>query len=161
MNFDAKVNVTFGHMLSEVQLPRLYRVRQRFDDTRIPDVGAHVREEMRGFLSGRPLGGRRVAITIGSRGITHYAEIVRAVIDSFLAVGAQPFLITSMGSHGGATPEGQVSMIRHLGISPEELGVELRSSMDARVIGRLPDGTPVYCASDALDADAVFLLNKV
>lgn len=161
MLFDSKINITFGEMLSEIDLPKMYRIRQQYDSTHIEDVSTAVHREMDRFLHTQAIRGKRVAITIGSRGITFYAEIVRALIDSFRSHGALPFLITSMGSHGGATSEGQIEMARHLGICAEELGVEMRSSMDAREVGRLPDGTKVYCAADALDADAIFLLNKI
>lgn len=161
MNFDPEIHVTFGDTLSEISLPKMYRVRQHFDDSHITDIDGHVRREMVRFLQGKDLKGKRIAITIGSRGISFYAVIVRAIVESFRAHGAAPFLITSMGSHAGATEKGQVEMAEHLGIDARALGVELRSSMETRIIGHLPCGTPVHCAVDALEADGIFLLNKI
>lgn len=148
-------------MLDSIPLPAMYRVRQKFDSSHIKDIPAKVRAEMRAFLAKNDLRDKRVCVTVGSRGISHNAEIVKAIVRAFQEAGALPFLIPAMGSHGGATAEGQLAMIRHVGVDPDEIGVPCVSTMDADCIGALDDGTPLYCASDTMAADGIFLLNKI
>lgn len=163
MLFQDKINVTFGDMLDSVPLPEMYRVRQTFNRDHIAAPEAETRRRMEDlFRDGKSLlHGKRIAVTVGSRGIRHYTEIMRAVITSLREFGAEPFLLPSMGSHGGATSSGQLAMLHHLGVDGTALGCPVIATMDTRPIGELPDSTPLYFSSDALDADGIFVVNKI
>jgi hypothetical protein len=102
-----------------------------------------------------------VAVTCGSRGIANYAVIIKAVVDHFKKLKAIPFLVPAMGSHGGGTAEGQRELLHTLGITEEVTGAEIRSSMETRIIGHLPEGVPVYCDEEALNADHIVVVNRV
>ena len=163
MLFQDKVDVTFGSMLDSVTLPEMYRVKQKFNNEHIANPAEETRRQMMRLFLGREetLRGKRIAITIGSRGIRHNTGIMRAVVASLRDFGAEPFLVPCMGSHGGATAAGQLEMIRHLGVDGETLGCPVIASMETRQIGELPDGTPLHFSKDALDADGIFVANKI
>jgi hypothetical protein len=105
--------------------------------------------------------GDRVAVTAGSRGIHDIALVVRAAVDWLSDTGAAPFVVPAMGSHGGATAEGQREVLAGLGITEESMGVPVRATMDTVEVGRLADGTPVHHDREAADADGVLLVNRV
>lgn len=163
MLFQDRVDVTFGDMLDNIPLPEMYRIRQTFNAECIEDITGETRRQMEALFHGRreTVNGKRIAVTVGSRGIRHNTEIMRAVIASLREFGAEPFLVPSMGSHGGATVEGQLALLHHLGVDGEALDCSIVASMDARSIGELADGTPLYFAADALDADGIFVVNKI
>ena len=101
-----------------ISLPNFAPVRQQFQDDGIDDVTSAVREELRRFgLAERVKPGQRIAITAGSRGIDRIVEATRAVVDEVKAVGAYPFIVAAMGSHGGATDEGQREVLTSYGIT--------------------------------------------
>ena len=105
--------------------------------------------------------GRRVAVAAGSRGIDRYAGVVRAVVAALKAVGARPFVMPAMGSHGGGTGAGQVEVLETLGITEATVGAPIVSNVEAVELARAPLGFRVLTARDALDADAVVLVNRV
>ncbi len=94
-----------------MNLPKMYRIRQRFDDTRVKDIRATVQAELGGLTWVAIQPGDRVAITAGSRGIADIAEILTGIVEFIKSLGADPFLFPAMGSHGGATAAGQVAML--------------------------------------------------
>ncbi len=149
--------------LADVPLPRMLPVAQRFDDSRIEDLSGTLSSALQGLSQQTKdsLRGRRICLGVGSRGIPQLPQLVRGLVDFLKQQGAQPFLIPAMGSHGGATAEGQRALLAEFGITPEAMGVPLLSSMEAVEIGRLADGTPVYCDKLALAADGVVVFNKV
>ncbi len=149
-------------LLSQVPIPNVVPVRQEFDRPRVEDVTKEVVEQLRrsGILSG--LGtGARVAVTAGSRGIANLPEIVAAAVGEIRRSGAVPFIIPAMGSHGGATAEGQRAMLEGLGITEASVGAPVESSMEVIEIGRTADGLPVAIDRNAAAADAVLILNRV
>lgn len=105
--------------------------------------------------------GARIAVTAGSRGIHDLVVVVRAAVDWLRAEGAEPFVVPAMGSHGGATAEGQREMLAGLGITSESVGCPIEATMETVVLGTLPDGTPVHHDAIAAGADGVLLLNRV
>lgn len=159
--FESNIPVNFSDMLDDVKLPRMFRVRQSFPDDSIMDIDVEVVGQMNRILADGRADGKRIAVTAGSRGIRHGARILKNVVDALRAHGADPFLIPAMGSHGGGTPQGQLSMLRHLGITEESVGAPIVATMDTARIGELDNGTSVYCSSDALVADGIFVLNKI
>jgi hypothetical protein len=148
----------------EAPLPRMARVRQRFDAPRLDDVEAAVSEQLR-VLDGKIRPGMRVGITAGSRGIANVAQILQAAGDAVRRRGGEPFIIPAMGSHGGATAEGQTAVLAGYGVTPASTGMPIVSSMEVREIGRLGDaadpGPAVYVSATALEADGLIVCNRV
>ena len=142
--------------------PRMVEVRQRIEAPKIDDYVSEIRGELRRKGIGeRVRPGSRIAITAGSRGIAHYPEILATVVEEVKGAGGEPFLIPAMGSHGGATPEGQLRVLRSLGITPETVGAPIKASMEVEEIGRLDDGTPVYMDRIARGADGIIVVGRV
>ena len=143
-------------------LPKMYRLRQRFDRQAIANPGRVLAERLRSApaMAGlRP--GMRVAITVGSRGIAHLGELVAAVVQVVRERGGEPFIVPAMGSHGGATAEGQARMLAGLGVDEATVGAPIRSSMDVVLVGQTPSGWPVYCDRLAFEADWIVVMNRV
>lgn len=105
--------------------------------------------------------GMRIAVGVGSRGIANLKEIVKSTIDLLIAAGARPFIVPAMGSHGGATPEGQAKVLSGYGITPESLGVSVETSMEVQKIGTSMGGHDVVFSVPALHAEGVVVINRV
>lgn len=112
-------------------------------------------------LAERVRPGQSVAISAGSRGITNIPEILRAAAEHFRSLGGAPFIVPAMGSHGGATAEGQLQVLASLGITPEACGCPIRSSMDTVVVCQSAEGFPVYFDRHAFEADHVLVVGRV
>jgi hypothetical protein len=139
--------------------PRLVRVRQRFPRPRVEDPAAATREAL--SVVARTVGrGESVAIGVGSRGISHIASITRATVEHVREVGGVPFVFPAMGSHGGATAEGQVALLAHLGVTEQAIGCPIRSSMEVVQVGEAL-GLPVWFDRIAQDADRVAVINRI
>lgn len=146
----------------EKMFPLLYSVKQIFDDSFEPDPSGAVRREIgRNDLSGRYVSGQSVAVAVGSRGILGIKGMVEAMLSSLKEMGLKPFIVPAMGSHGGATSEGQRQVLEHLGITEASCGVPIRSSMDVVSLGHLPSGAEVSIARDILETDHLVLINRV
>jgi hypothetical protein len=120
-----------------------------------------VSKSLQELLGGRLAPGSRVAITAGSRGINNLVGMTRAAADAVKSMGGRPFIVPSMGSHGGATGEGQQSLLADLGISERTMGCPVVSSMEVEEIGRTSNGTPVYLDRNALQADSIVVINRI
>jgi len=142
--------------------PVMYRIQQRFDTTSIQDVAGAIRREFSRFDAGKKVRpGKRVAVTAGSRGIHHYVTIVATVVECLRNMELNPFIIPAMGSHGGATAEGQVKLLKGLGITESSVGAPIVSNMDVISAGRLASGAEVFMSRDAFEADHLVLINRV
>ncbi len=146
----------------ETPMPRFLRVHQRFPRPLVSDIPAAVAQAM-GSVEGaaRLGGGKRVAITAGSRGIARIPEILAAVVRQVRQYGGSPFLVPTMGSHGRATAEGQRQMLAELGITEETVGAPIEATMDVVQFGELSNGMPVYMDRIAAAADAIVVVNRV
>ena len=100
-------------------------------------------------------------VTAGSRGLANIPVILRAVGNEIRQRGGHPFIIPAMGSHGGATAEGQEEVLASYGITERTTAMPIVSAMDVRQIGQLPDGPPVYMSTTALEADALLIVGRV
>ena len=140
--------------------PRLIPVRQRFDAPRVDDVAAATAQALEP-LRERVRPGMSVAITAGSRGIHDKPVVVRSAGEWLRSVGADPFVVPAMGSHGGATAEGQVQMLAELGMTEETLGMPIRATMETVEIDRLPGGPAVHLDAHAAKADGILAINRV
>jgi len=140
--------------------PRVIRIRQNFAPTPPVDINAAIATE---FAQLRPgiRRGSRIAIGVGSRGIANLRAIVAAVIAEVRAAGGDPFIIPAMGSHGGATPEGQRDVLGTYDITEATMGVPIRASLEVRPVGATVEGAPVYCSVEALAADGILVVNRI
>ena len=142
--------------------PEIAKISQRIDTTRVTDFNQVIADEMRRLnLRDQVKPGARVALSAGSRGITDNVAVAKAVIHELKQIGAQPVIIPSMGSHGGATAEGQAEMLEGLGISEKTLGVPVVSSMDVVKLGKTEEGIPVVFSKDALECDNIIVINRI
>jgi hypothetical protein len=138
----------------------MYRFRQVFPKAAGIDIPAEVSRLIDGStLSVRQ--GQSIAIGVGSRGIANYKTIVAAVVAKFRGLGAHPFLIPAMGSHGGATESGQLEVLAGHGLNPEFPGVPIRASMEVDRIGTTGSGMDVWFSLEALAADHIFVINRI
>jgi hypothetical protein len=142
-------------------MPRLARVRQRFDTRRVANVEAELAPQFARVAADAIGPGMRVAITAGSRGIADIDRITAAVVAEVRRLGAEPFVVSAMGSHGGATPEGQREVLASYGITPERVGCPVIAEIDTVHLGDTADGIAVYVDRAAYEADAIVLLNRV
>ena len=144
-------------------LPRWVRVRQRLDDTSVGDIAQAIAAEFAKPGVGDAIKpGTQVALTAGSRGIDAIAEILKACVEQIKQRGATPFIVTAMGSHGGATVEGQLSIIHHYGITEEAMGCEIRASMETVQLGFVEETVPVWFDRIAFEqADVVIPVGRV
>jgi Lactate racemase N-terminal domain len=142
--------------------PDIYRIRQTFEGLAVADIPAAVQAELARVDVGSVIKpGQTVALTAGSRGVANIALIVKATADHLKMVGAKPFIIPAMGSHGGGTADGQLDVLRHYGITEDSMGVPLRASMEVVQIGETPDGLPVWLDKYASEADHIGVINRV
>src|SRR5262245_27612501 len=142
------------------QLPRMLRIRQNFPPQAALDLRAVLKVEL-GPLRSRLQPGARIAVGVGSRGITSLASIVQCVVDELRAAGTQPFIIPAMGSHGGATPEGQKEVLASYGVTEKSLNAPILASLEVEQIGTSADGVPVFCSVEALAADDIVIINRI
>jgi hypothetical protein len=142
--------------------PNMYRIRQRFEGPAVQDIPATVAAELaRANVAAVIKPGQTVALTAGSRGVANIATIVKATADYLKTIGAKPFVIPAMGSHGGGTADGQLDVLQHYGITEASMGVPLRATMEVVQIGNTPDGLPVWLDKYASEADHIGVINRV
>ena len=149
-----------SRLLSGVPIPRMFRATQRFPDEHLEptDIPAAVMEQLsREPFRSKVRPGMEIAITAGSRGIANVDIITRAVVDFVKSRGAVPFIVPAMGSHGGATAQGQLDILAGYGITPDTMGCEIRSSMEVVELGVSDTGMPVYMDKNAYGADGIIL----
>ncbi len=142
--------------------PRILRIRQQFERPRVDDIPATVHAELAKLDLGRTIKpGHTVALTAGSRGIANIPVILKAAADFLKRLGAKPFIVPAMGSHGGGTAEGQRQVIESYGITEAFVGVPIRAAMDVKSLGTTPEGFPVYLDRHASEADHIGVVGRV
>ncbi len=139
---------------------RMACITQRLYSKRVDDVIAETKRQLERIGLGRKLKGKRIAITAGSRGIAKIAEIIKGVVEFVRENGGEPFVFPAMGSHGGATAEGQVAILRDYGITEEFVGAPILATMEVEKIGET-DGIPVYADKFAANADGIIVVNRI
>lgn len=127
----------------------------------IADVEQTAREAVMARLAGEVTPGMTVAVGGGSRGLTDRVPLLRGVISGLRALGAEPFVVPAMGSHGGAKAEGQRAMLESLGMTEEAIGAEIRATMETVEVARTEDGMPLYLDRHAAGADRIFPVNRI
>src|SRR5215510_3524747 len=142
-----------------MSLPRMIRVRQTFPRPRVADIPRTVADAL--AAAGLPIRrGDTVAVGAGSRGIANIDVIVGAAVRYLRDLGARPFVFPAMGSHGGGTPEGQLSVLEHYGITEATMGCPVRATMDVVQVGEAL-GLPVWLDRMASEADWIGVVNRV
>ena len=151
-----------NEILDNIKLPQIMKVSQTFDNTKLDDVEGDLNQKLiNKNIKDKIKPGMKIAITGGSRGISSYKELMKTIVSFVKKCGATPFIVPSMGSHGGGTSEGQENMLKKLGITKESVGCEIISSMDVVEVGRTSKDLPVYIDKNAANADGIILLNRV
>ncbi|MDY0221640.1 MAG: DUF362 domain-containing protein [Desulfobacterium sp.] len=145
----------------EFRFPGMCKIHQRFDVPPAIEVTEAVEEQWQ-KIKGRFIlePGIRIAVGVGSRGLSNLPEIVRAVVSRLKDAGACPFITSAMGSHGGATARGQAALLAKRGITEESVGAPIEVTMEVVRIGEA-DGIPLYMDRLAFEADAIVLINRV
>lgn len=151
-------------LASQCRLPRMVKVKQLLDPTHIEteDIPAIVRDELeKAGTRDRIKKGDRIAISCGSRGVANIAVVIKAIVDYVKSCGGSPFVFPSMGSHGGATAEGQRLILSGYGVTEETMDCPILSSMETVFLGKTEDGRPVYSDKNAYSADGIILCCRV
>jgi hypothetical protein len=142
--------------------PQMLRLRQKFPRPRVDNVPAAVRDALDKLsLQSKIKAGQSVALTAGSRGIANIPVILKSVVQHLRDLGAQPFLVPAMGSHGGGTAEGQRQVLESYGITEQFVGAPIRASMEVVEVGKTPEGWPVYLDKIASQADHIGVIARV
>ena len=153
---------TIDRLLDHIAIPRMVKVRQTFERPVINDVIGELKTKLSAkniFAKIQP--GQTIAIACGSRGISNLPAMVKLLVESIKQAGGQPFLVPAMGSHGGATAEGQRDMLIGLGYTEEFIGAPIRSSMETVQVGISENGHPVYFDKNAFEADGTIIINRI
>ena len=145
-----------------MDLPLFYRIEQHFEGAFIEGVPAAVRDQL--ALSGmmeKVTAGQSVAVAVGSHRMAHVVEVVASAVDCLKRFGLKPFVFPAMGTDGGATAEGQLAVLRDLGISEETVQAPIRAGMDAASLGQLDSGAEIFFSEMAMAADHVMVINRL
>lgn len=149
-------------LLKDIPIPRMVPVRQKFDGSHLTDIPAAMAEEFaREAVRAKIKPGMRIAVTAGSRGIDNLALIIRETVSFLKEMGAEPFVIPAMGSHGGSSAEGQLDVIHGYGVTEENVGCPVIATMEVKKIGELDDGRPILINRLAAEADGIVSLNRI
>lgn len=142
--------------------PQMVRMRQKLYSAPLKDIPGALRQELEKVnLRGLVRPGQRIAIGAGSRGIASYALILRTLAEELKKLRSEPFLVPAMGSHGGATAEGQVAVLASLGVTEEYVGTPILSAMEPVELGRTESGLPVLIDRNAAQADGIIVVNRI
>lgn len=145
-----------------LKLPKMVKVKQSFDVKRLEDVEKKVRDEIhKDVIKNKIYPGQRVAVAVGSRGIKNLFLIVKTIIEELKVLGACPYIVSAMGSHGNGTESGQREVLKSYGITQENLGIEIVTTVDSVKISETTKGLNVYFDRSAYEADLVIPINRV
>ena len=153
-----------SNLLQGVEIPRMFRARQSFPEAAIlpQDLPPVIFAELsKPEIAGQIKPGLRIAITAGSRGIANVAIITKAIVDFVKTRQAEPFIVPAMGSHGGATAEGQLEVLAGYGITPDRMGCPIHSCMDAVLLGESERGKPVFLDQLAFESDGIIVSCRI
>jgi len=145
-----------------IPLPKMARIEQKFVDNGLKDIpGTIAAEFKKKEIASAVKPGMTIAVTAGSRGIANLAVIIKETVEQIKKLGGKPFIFPAMGSHGGATAEGQLEVLASYGVTEKAMGVPIKSSMETIVIGKTAEGKPVYLDKNASEADGVVVVGRV
>ncbi len=161
-NFANPPNSPISSLLNDIPIPRMVSLETTFDRPVIADVANDFLAKLRASRvldAIRP--GMKLAIGAGSRGISNLPLVTRLLIEELKKAGAQPFIFPAMGSHGGATPDGQRAVLERMGFTEKTMGAPIRATMDVVQVGSTPDGLPAYVDANAAQADGIIVVNRI
>ncbi len=154
LNTKGKRNLISGH--------KLIQITQKLSSSTVSDISKRIKFEIDNLQLDKVIRpGDSIAITAGSRGISNINAITKAVVDELVRRQGKPFIIPAMGSHGGATANGQISILAGYGITEEKMGVPIKSTMEVAKIGESKNGIPIYIDKNALAADHIVAINRI
>src|SRR5437899_11587083 len=145
--------------MAEMLLPKIVTVRQDFPPGPKLNIASVVESELERAVP-RLKPKAKIAVAVGSRGISNLQQIVTAAIHWLKGRGASPYIVPAMGSHGGATPKGQTALLAESGITKQSLQVPIRAAMDVECIGQTEEGPDVFCGKESLAAEGVIIINR-
>ena len=149
-------------LLNGVEIPDMAQVRQNFSAPVLDDPCGTLKQQLdRPEIRNLVKPGMKIAVTVGSRGIAEYIPLLRCILDSLKEMGAEPFLIPAMGSHGGASAEGQKKLLAGYGITEESVGVPIRATMEVVAVDQTDSGETVWVDRYAKEADGIVLFNRI
>ena len=141
---------------------KIIKIKQNFEQKKIDNISEYINQSfLNSDLKKRIKSGDKIGITVGSRGITNIGLIVKQIIIELKKINALPFILTAMGSHGGANSEGQKEVLASYSITEKEMGVPILSSMETIQIGKVENNIPIYFSKDAMQTDGIIALNRV
>ena len=149
-------------LLKDLRIPRMVRIRQLFARPELKDIPGAVRSQLASRnLLGSLKPGDTIAITVGSRGISNQPLIVKTIVEELVNAGGRPFLVPAMGSHAGATAEGQAAMLRGMGFTEEYVGAPIKATMETVELGVSASGLPILTDKYAYEADHLVVINRI
>lgn len=149
-------------ILRNVKVPPMGIIRQKLSTEKISNIEKSIQKELRRPVIGDSVHeGMSIGISVGSRGIKSIAEITRVVVGELKRSGAKPFIFPAMGSHGGATAEGQKSLLESLGVTEEFVGAPIKSTMETLVVGKTKQGQDVHLDAYAASADGIIVIGRI
>ena len=144
------------------EYPEIFRIRQKFERPKIDDIPGEIATELARLTLGETIQpGQSVAITAGSRGVANIHIIIKGIVAHIKGLGAEPFIVPAMGSHGGATAEGQQGIVEGYGITEDFCGCPIRSSMETVIVCEAQEGFSVHFDKTAYGADPVVVCGRV
>jgi hypothetical protein len=145
-----------------MSFPKMIKVRQHFEAPTVDDIPGTVQTQIDGLnLSSKVNKGDSVAVTVGSRGINNIAAITKGIVDALKGLGAEPFIVPAMGSHGGGTAEGQREIIESYGVTEDYVGCPIRATMEVVQVSTVEGEVPVYFDKYASEADHVVVAGRI
>jgi hypothetical protein len=158
----ARKDGSVAAIVSKQPIPRFCKIKQKFEDFKIYDIECEVKKKLqRAGTLDRIMPGQSIAITSGSRGVANIAKITKTIVDEVKRMGGNPFIVPAMGSHGGATSEGQTEVLESYNITEETMGCPIRSSMETAKVGVSEYGKPVRLDKNAVQADGIIIVGRV
>lgn len=149
-------------LLDSIKIPKMVKVEQRFERPIIKNVESELIKKLDAKKVLRKIKkGQSVAVAVGSRGISNLPLMVKTLISEIKKAGGNPFIVPAMGSHGGATAEGQKSILIDMGITEDYVGAPIRATMEVAQVGESENGLPVFIDKYAYEADAIVIINRI
>ena len=153
-----KVNISGG---LDFQLPNMVKVRQKFNLPKLSNVYDEISKDFENKKTNSRISRNENCHRLWLRGIANISEATKAVVDLLLKCKAKPFIFPAMGSHGGATPEGQIKVLADYGITEDSMGCPIKSSMEVVELSKLDDGMPIYIDKFASEADGIVVISRI
>jgi hypothetical protein len=156
------MNGIIKKLLKDIPIPKMLKIKQYFNDYYICDVENKLKEKLiKSDALEKVKAGSKIAVAVGSRGVRDIDIVTKTVVTELKKKGLDPFIIPAMGSHGGATDEGQKDVLRNLGITEQSMGCPIKSSMEVVKIGEIDNGLSVYIDKLAYNSDGIVIINRV